>query len=149
MNVIAYCRMKFCNSIYNYLEGVTYMYNNYATKVIYFTIIFSILVVFICFLILFLQKRTVKEGTVTGKCIDKFTGQTGSSSGYVNNGNGYSSGSLKTDFYITLELKNGSRKTYRCKDLTFGKVVIGESVKINYKVLGNGQKWIKSLQIKK
>ena len=93
------------------------------------------------------QNRTVKEGTVKGKCINKYTGQTGSVGGSVNDGHGSVGGTTWTNFFITLEFKNGARKTYRCKDEIYGIISIGENAIINYRILGNGQRWIKKLQV--
>lgn len=119
---------------------------------IYIPITISVIVLLILFIwyarIIFL-KRTVREGMIKGKCIDKYTSNSGSVAGTVNDGNGFIGGGTWTNYFITLEFKNGVRKTYRCKDELFGQVAVGEQIKADYKLLGNGERWLEQIWIRK
>lgn len=85
-----------------------------------------------------ISKQVTYEGTFVGTCIDKYTSQSGGSSGYVHDGNGYSSGYVKTNFFLTFKTNKNKRMVLGCGEATYGKIIVGDRVKMKYQVLRNG-----------
>ena len=109
--------------------------------ILYLCVGFSIFVLIIVIgMILYqiLSKQVKYERVFIGTCIDKFSSQTGGSSGYVHDGNGYSSGYLNTNFFLAFKTNKKKRYVLSCGKTTYGKILVGDKVKMKYKVLQNG-----------